>query len=79
MRLLWQVCTLAGINSEAYHVAFSPDRKRLVMGSAREGTQDTVVKIWDVETGAEVCSHGGLHFVKRGLGVVLRRASAAVL
>ena len=77
--MLWQVCTLAGILSEAYHVAFSPDQRRLVSGSASEGSQDTLVKIWDVETGAEVCSHGGLHVVKRGLGVVFRRASAAVL
>ena len=59
MRLVWQVCTLAGVISEAYHVAFSPDQKRLVSGSAREGTQDTLVKIWDVATGAEVCSPGG--------------------
>ena len=55
-------------------VAFSPDGKRVVSGS-----WDHLTKIWDVATAAEVCSHGGLHFVKRGLGVVFRRASAAVL
>ena len=45
----WQVRTLAGHPGYVRSVAISADGKRVVGGS-----QDETVKIWDVETGAEV-------------------------
>ena len=43
--------TLEGHTSEVLSVAFSPDGTRVVSGSL-----DRLVKVWDVETGAEVGS-----------------------
>ena len=45
----WQVRTLAGHPGYVRSVAISADGKRVVSGS-----WDATVKIWDVETGAEV-------------------------
>ena len=42
--------TLAGHSGSVLTVAFSPDNKRVVSGS-----DDKLVKIWDANTGAEVC------------------------
>jgi len=53
-RVGWQVLTLTGHTEDALSVAFSRDGKWIVSGS-----EDMLVKIWDAETGAEVCSHGG--------------------
>jgi WD40 repeat protein len=49
----WQVCTLTGHSDAVYSVAFSADGKRVVSGS-----NDKLVKIWNSETGAEVCEPG---------------------
>jgi len=49
----WQVRTLTGHSGSVISVAFSPDGTRVISGS-----DDKLVKIWDTETGAEVCSHG---------------------
>ena len=45
---------MQGDSDKAHSVAFSPDGKRVVSGSG-----DLHVKIWDAETGAEVCSQWG--------------------
>ena len=45
------MCTLTGHVGWVRSVAFSPDGKRVVSGSA-----DNLVKIWDIATGAEVNS-----------------------
>ena len=55
----WQVCTMTGHVDVINSVDFSMDGKRVVSGS-----EDTLVKIWDAETGAEVsrfveCVEGG--------------------
>ena len=51
VRACWQVRTLTGPSGEVTSVDFSPDGGRIVSGS---GSQ--FVKIWNVETGAEVSS-----------------------
>jgi len=53
-RVHWQVRTLRGHSHGVMSVAFSPDGTRVVSGSA-----DKLLKIWDVETGAEVRSFVG--------------------
>ncbi|KAJ1493556.1 quinon protein alcohol dehydrogenase-like superfamily [Baffinella frigidus] len=47
-------CPLKGHSGEVHCVAFSPDGKRVVSAS-----NDFRVKIWNVETGAEVCTLTG--------------------
>ena len=47
-----QVRTLTGHTGTVMSVAFSPNDNRVVSGST-----DKLVKIWDTETGFEVCSH----------------------
>ena len=54
----WQVHSLTGHTSSVCVVAFSPDGNRVVSGSA-----DTLVKIWDTRTGAEVRSFVGVRGV----------------
>lgn len=51
----WQVGTLVGHLGYVLSVAFSPDGNRIVSGS-----DDTLVKIWDAETMAEVSTFGGV-------------------
>ena len=51
----WQMCTLKGNLWAVVSVAFSPDGTRVVSGS-----HDTLVKIWDAATGAEVTSSVGV-------------------
>ena len=51
MREGWQVCTLAGHSGPVGSTAFSPDGKWVLSGS-----EDTLVKIWDVATRLEVSS-----------------------
>jgi len=54
-RVGWQVGTLTGHGlGTVGSVAFSADGKRVVGGA------NFRVKVWDVETGAEVSSFGGL-------------------
>ena len=48
-----QECTLRGHSDSVNTVAFSGDGKRIVSGSF-----DKLVKIWNSETGAEVCNRG---------------------
>ena len=47
------MCTLTGHSHGVSSVAFSEDGKRVVSGS-----RDKLVKIWNSETGAEVCELG---------------------
>ena len=64
--------TLSGHKGLVRSVAFSRDGKRVVSGS-----HDSLVKIWNVETGVEVSSHACtdrsrgelpcVHLVKRGI------------
>ena len=49
--MFYQVCKLVG-SREVLSVAFSPDGKRVVSGA-----EDSLVKIWDVESEGEVCSN----------------------
>ena len=44
--------TLTGHTDIVFSVAFSRDGNRVVSGSG-----DNLVKIWDIQTGAEVSSH----------------------
>ena len=59
-------CPVEGHSNDVYSVAFSPDSKRVVSGS-----HDNRVKIWDVETGAEVRSFVGVRWGWRGDGGAL--------
>ena len=64
----WQVRTLEGHSGLVYSVAISADGMRVVSGST-----DETVKIWDVETGAEVkglCSGEGVRSGGGGGGAV---------
>ena len=45
----WQLRTLTGHEAEVNSVASSPDGQFVVSGA-----QDNLVKVWNVETGAEV-------------------------
>ena len=45
------MCTLTGHSQEVTSVAFSADGKRVVSGS-----WDKLVKIWNSDTGAQVCN-----------------------
>ena len=45
----WQLRTLTGHEIYVNSVAFSPDGKFVVSGA-----EDNLVKVWNVETGAEV-------------------------
>ena len=47
-------CPVAGHSGPVLSVDFSPNGKQFVSGSL-----DTLAKIWDTETGAEVCEPGG--------------------
>jgi WD40 repeat protein len=47
--VLWQVLTLIGHSETVWSIAFSPDGNLIVSGS-----NDKLVKIWDVKTGTEV-------------------------
>ena len=58
----WQVFTLRGHTGEMLSVAISPDGKLIVSGSG-----DSLVKIWDAATGAEVSSHGGCALCEAGV------------
>ena len=51
---VWQVHTLRGHSDCVRSVSFSTDGTRVVSGSS-----DKFVKIWDSETGAEVCAPRG--------------------
>ena len=55
-RLGWQARTLEGHSDDVRRVAFGT---RVVSRS-----RDELVKIWDVETGAEVSSFGGVRCVE---------------
>jgi len=56
-----QVCSLEGHFAPVSAVALSPDGKRVVTGA-----YDNLVKVWNVETGAEVRMHPT---VRRALGL----------
>ena len=56
-RVGWQVRVLRGHSDDVRSVAFSRDGKWVVSGS-----DDHLVKIWDVATGAEVRSFEGVRF-----------------
>ena len=54
LSLLVQVCSLKGHRGDVTSVAFTPDGRHVLSGS-----RDKLVKVWDVETGAEVRSDPG--------------------
>ena len=62
MRFRLQLCTLTGHSGEVCSVAFSPDGKRAVSGS-----RDCLVKIWNVETAAEVSNSVGMRYGSRAM------------
>ena len=65
--------TLTGHTEIVFSVAFSRDGNRVVSGSG-----DTLVKIWDTETGAEVSSHArALGEAMFGIGFSGGQAAAA--
>ena len=64
MTVLWQEHTLTGHTREVYWVAFSADGKLVVSGSL-----DRLLKIWEVETGAQVSSVVGVRCGK-AMGVL---------
>jgi WD40 repeat protein len=47
-----ELLTLDGRSGVAFHVAYSPDGKRLA--SALERGENTVVRVWDAQTGREL-------------------------
>ncbi|KAJ1487645.1 hypothetical protein T484DRAFT_1785873 [Baffinella frigidus] len=49
MRVVWQGHSLQGHSDSITSIAFSPDGKRVV-----SGCHDKLIKIWNVETFAEV-------------------------
>jgi hypothetical protein len=51
----WQGYTLKGHQAEVNSVAISPDGKHVISGS-----DDQLVKIWEVDTGAEVHNPGAV-------------------
>ena len=66
-RVHWQVQTLAGHSGTVWSVTFSLDGTRIVSGS-----DDKLVKIWDVETGDEVNSFVKVRWGGRGDGGISR-------
>ena len=58
-------CPASGHSGKVFAVNFSPDGSHFVSGSG-----DTLVKIWDTETGAEVSVFVGLRGVGKGDGSV---------
>ena len=59
-RLGWQVRTLTGHSCTVVSIAFSADGKRVVGGASFR------VKVWDIETGAEVSSFVGVRWGNSG-------------
>jgi len=58
-RLIWNPqCPVAGHTDDLSSVDFSPNGKHFVSGS-----HDKLVKIWNIETGAQVSSFWGLRGV----------------
>ena len=53
----WQVRTLEGHTNVVFAVSLSRDGTRIASGSG-----DSLVKVWDVETGAEVSSFVGVRW-----------------
>ena len=49
--------TLGNLFGPVYSVSFSPDGTHIITGSG-----DSLLKLWDAATGAEVCNPGGLTF-----------------
>jgi len=64
-RVGWQERTLTGHSEMVLSVAFSRDGKWIVSGST-----DTLVKIWNAETGAEVRSFVGGRWGSWGDGLI---------
>jgi len=60
--VVWQVQTLTGHSNSVWSVAFSSNGKRIVSGS-----DDKLVKIWEVETGAEVNRFVGVRALRVGM------------
>ena len=67
------MCTLVGHSDNVWSVAFSLSGKRVVSGSF-----DNLVKIWNVETGAEVSRFVGVRPVYRGDGGAVRAFAAGL-
>ena len=58
----WQVRTLTGHSGSVFAVSFSLDGTRVMSGS-----YDKLVKIWEVETGAEVNRFVGVRALRVGM------------